>query len=88
VLRTPPNAGGGFSETLKSVRAAMLLRGLTPAEQRLIADLFTKSASDFLNQWFENETVKALFGFDGIVGSYAAPSTPRHRLRAAAPLLR
>ncbi len=27
-------------------------------------------------QWFENETVKAAFAFDGIVGSYAAPSTP------------
>src|SRR4029079_2706945 len=39
-------------------------------------DLFAKSASSFLGQWFESEPVKAAFGFDAVVGKYASPDTP------------
>ena len=34
------------------------------------------SVADFLGRWFESEVVKGAFAFDGIVGNYAAPSTP------------
>lgn len=73
---TPPNAGGGVIELM---RAAWLSRGLArlPVEdKRLVTDLMTKSAADFLGLWFESDVVKAAFAFDGIVGAYAAPSTP------------
>ncbi len=76
VLKTPPNAGGGILELLKGVGLGKKLLGLGLKDQRLVTDLFTKSAADFLDQWFENDTVKATFAFDGIVGAYAAPSTP------------
>jgi phytoene dehydrogenase-like protein len=76
VLRTPPNAGGGLAELAKGAGLARRLYGLDRAGQRLLADLFTRSAADFLDGWFESEVVKAAFAFDGIVGSYAAPSTP------------
>ena len=36
-------------------------------------DLFTRSAGDMLDDWFESDLVKALFGFDAIVGNYASP---------------
>jgi phytoene dehydrogenase-like protein len=39
-------------------------------------DLFVKSARDFLDGWFENDYVKAAFGFDAVVGNYASPDTP------------
>lgn len=74
--RTPPNAGGGWLELLKGAGIGRRVLGLSLEDQRILADLFTKSVSDFLDQWFENAHVKALFAFDGIVGSYAAPSTP------------
>lgn len=73
---TPPNAGGGWLELMKGAGIGRRVLGLSLEDQRLLTDLFTKSASDFLDPWFENEHVKALFAFDGIVGSYAAPSTP------------
>ncbi len=73
---TPPNAGGGWLELLKGAGIGRRVLGLSLEDQRLLTDLFTKSAADFLDPWFENEHVKALFAFDGIVGSYAAPSTP------------
>jgi len=76
VLRTPPNAGGGLLEIVRNLPLGRRLVGLSLDDQRLLVDLFTKSASDFLEPWFESEIVKAAFAFDGIVGSYAAPSTP------------
>lgn len=76
VLQTPPNAGDGMLELLKGAGLGRKFAKLPLQDKRTITDLFTKSATDFLDQWFENETVKAAFAFDGIVGAYAAPSTP------------
>jgi phytoene dehydrogenase-like protein len=74
--KTPPNAGGGWLDVLKGAEIGRRVLGLTLEDQRVLTDLFTKSAADFLDPWFENDHVKALFAFDGIVGSFAAPSTP------------
>lgn len=76
VLRTPPNVGGGIAEWIKGAGIAKRLRGLDVDGWRLVTDLFTKSAADFLDQWFESDIVKAAFAFDGIVGAYASPHTP------------
>lgn len=76
VTETPPNAGGGILELLKGGAAGRRILKLSLDDQRLLLDLFTASASDFLSRWFENDTIKASFAYDGIVGSYAAPSTP------------
>jgi phytoene dehydrogenase-like protein len=76
VLKTPPNAGGGVVEVIKGADLGWRMLGLDLAEKRVLLDLFTKSAADFLDAWFESEVVKAAFAFDGIVGNYAAPSTP------------
>lgn len=76
VLRTPPNAGGGILELIKAGGIGRRLLGLSLDDQRLMVDLFTKSAADFLAEWFESEIVQAAFAFDGIVGAYASPYTP------------
>lgn len=76
VLLTPPNVGGGIVELIRSAGLGRRVVGLDLEDKRLLLDLFTKSATDFLNGWFENDVVKAAFAFDGIVGAYAAPSTP------------
>jgi len=79
VLRTPPNvAAGGWSAALPELmRAGSLgnrLRKLDMVMRRDLLDLFTKSATDILEGWFETPVVQALFGFDSIVGNYASPS--------------
>ncbi len=52
------------------------LRGLSMAGRRALLDLFTKSAADYLDGWFEGDLIKALYGFDAVVGNYASPETP------------
>jgi phytoene dehydrogenase-like protein len=76
IVETPPNAGGGLLELIKAGQVGRRVLKISLSDQRLLLELFTASAADFLDRRFENETVKATFAFDGIVGSYAAPSTP------------
>ncbi len=76
VLATPPNAGGGIAELIKGGMLGRRMMRLGVDEKRTLLDLFTRSAADFLDGWFESDVVKGAFAFDGIVGNYAAPSTP------------
>ena len=78
VLRAPPNIVQGFDlntmhEAINALGTANILRGLTLEQQRTLLDLFARSAGDMLDDWFESDLVKALFGFDAIVGNYASP---------------
>jgi phytoene dehydrogenase-like protein len=81
VLEIPPNLPEGgwrdaLPEMLKSASLARRLGGLDLTGRRDVLDLFAKSAGDWLDGWFESEPIKALFGFDSVVGNYASPYTP------------
>ncbi|MBX9591630.1 MAG: NAD(P)/FAD-dependent oxidoreductase [Hyphomonadaceae bacterium] len=76
VLQPPPNIGGGILELMAGASLGRRLAGLSVADKRVLLDLFTKSAADYLAQWFEDEVVKGALAFDGIVGAYAGPHTP------------
>ncbi|MBV9930972.1 MAG: NAD(P)/FAD-dependent oxidoreductase [Alphaproteobacteria bacterium] len=76
ILRAPPNAGGGLADVLAALRLGGSLRGLDAEQRRDLLDMFAKSAGDMLDRWFETDIVKALFGFDAVVGNYASPYTP------------
>jgi phytoene dehydrogenase-like protein len=73
LLRAPPNAGGGLADILVLLRLGNGLRALSLEDQRHLLDFFTKSAADILERYFSHELVQALFGFDSVVGNYAAP---------------
>jgi phytoene dehydrogenase-like protein len=81
VLRAPPNLVSGVSlrslgELLKLGGLGRSLRSLSDERLRSVYDLFTKSAGDILDRWFEGDLVKALYGFDAVVGNLASPYTP------------
>ena len=81
VLKVPPNVtqGGLFASLPQLFKAGMLGRELSKLsleQQRALLDLFTKSAADYLDRWFEDDAVKALFGFDAVVGTFSSPKTP------------
>ena len=76
LLVAPPNAGGGLGDILAMLKAGRKMAQLSMETQRDLLDFFTKSATEILEQYFENEAVKALFGFDAIVGHFASPNEP------------
>src|SRR5215467_5106120 len=76
LLATPPNVGGGVHALLDAWKVAKRFRALDLAGQRDVLDLFTKSAGDVLDRWFESGPIKAAFGFDAVVGNFASPYTP------------
>jgi len=76
VLETPPNVGGGVRDALAAFHIGRRLKGLDMEARRDLLGLFTRSAADWLGDWFEADPVRAAFGFDAVVGNYASPFHP------------
>jgi phytoene dehydrogenase-like protein len=81
LLKTPPNVvRGEWRSALPQLWRAMQLGGrlrrLDLDMQRELLRVFAASAGDYLDGWFESDPIKAVYGFDGIVGNYASPYAP------------
>ncbi|QAY79114.1 NAD(P)/FAD-dependent oxidoreductase [Sphingosinicella sp. BN140058] len=76
LLRAPPNAGGGLADILSLLKLGNGVRHMDLEGQRVLLDFFTKSAAEILERYFRTDIVKALFGFDAVVGNYASPHAP------------
>ena len=81
VLQTPPNVvAGGWRQALPELLRAARLGGriskLDMSLRRELLQLLAASAGDYLDGWFQSDPIKAVYGFDGIVGNYASPYTP------------
>lgn len=74
----PPNVSDRFvlADWLNSLTVAKQLKSLDMRGRRDLLDLFTKSAGELLDDWFECEPLKAALGWDSIVGNFASPYTP------------
>ncbi len=86
--RDAAQLGGGLPAMLDAWKVAKRFRALDLAGQRDVLDLFTKSAGDVLDRWFESAPIKAAFGFDAVVGNLREPVRAGVGVRAAAPRLR
>ncbi|MGA9341848.1 MAG: NAD(P)/FAD-dependent oxidoreductase [Rhodanobacteraceae bacterium] len=80
-LQPPPNVTEGgwlkaLPEILRAGRIGKRLSALDATLRQDLLDLFSISAAEYLERFFESEPIKAVFGFDGIVGNYASPYTP------------
>ncbi len=78
VLQTPPNRvqAHPIEAVRELIRAGLTARQLTKLgleSERDLLTLFTNSAGQYLDSWFESDPIKAVLGFDGIVGNYASP---------------
>jgi phytoene dehydrogenase-like protein len=81
VLTTPPNVLEGswrvaLPELVRAAKVGGRIRRLDMNLRRELLALFAMSAGDYLDNWFESDPIKAVYGFDGIVGNYASPYTP------------
>ena len=80
-LRPPPNLTSGLNfrhlgELFRTGALANRLRRLPAEHIRILFDLATKSAGEYLDHWFDTDLLKAMHGFDAVVGNYASPYTP------------
>ena len=76
LLETPPADPRRLRDLWGALQLGRHFRKLDAEVQRDIHELFTRSAGDLLDHWFESDAVKALYGFDAVVGNYASPYTP------------
>lgn len=78
VLEAPPNLGGafivqGWRDALAAARLLWQFGRLPDEGKRDLIEVFTKSAGHWLDATFECEPLKAVLGWDAIVGNYASP---------------
>lgn len=69
----PPNGIGDFIDYLK---LAGKLRGLGPREMVGLVKIFTQSAVEFLDEWFESDSIKVTLATDGVIGANGGPRSP------------
>jgi phytoene dehydrogenase-like protein len=80
-LQPPPNVTDGswlkaLPELLRAGRLGKRMKSLDATLRTDLLDLFAISAAEYLDRFFESEPIKAVLGFDGIVGNFASPYTP------------
>ncbi|MGQ0834423.1 MAG: phytoene desaturase family protein [Gammaproteobacteria bacterium] len=73
---TPPTDLRRMRDAWSALTFGNSFRRLPLETQREVHELFTRSAGDLLDPWFESDALKALFGFDAIVGAFQSPYTP------------
>lgn len=75
LLETPPS-GFCVRDMLSLAKSGYRWSQLDWSVRRDTLDFFTKSAGQLLDSWFESDPIKAVLGFDAIVGHFASPYTP------------
>jgi phytoene dehydrogenase-like protein len=76
LLKVPPGGIQAARDLWQLASLGLDLRRLPREAQREVHELFTRSAGDLLDAWFTCDALKALFGFDAIVGAFQSPYTP------------
>jgi phytoene dehydrogenase-like protein len=69
----PPRSPGDFFDYLK---LASKFAGLGARDTIALVKIFTKSAADLLDEWFESEEVKVTLATDGVIGANGGPRSP------------
>jgi phytoene dehydrogenase-like protein len=78
LMETPPDLGSvSLGDLADQVRFALRHRsGMSSRQAADITKLFTMSAADLLDEWFESTELKALISTSGIIGTWAGPEEP------------
>jgi phytoene dehydrogenase-like protein len=75
--KAPPDLWGNSPEdALEVLELAKHLRGLEPTVVHDLVRLLTGSAADFLDDYFDNDLLKAYLASSGIIGSKVGPMSP------------
>lgn len=72
----PPFPPKGLGDLIGYLKLAGKLRGLGPRHMVALVKVFTQSAAEFLDEWFESEQVKVTLATDGVIGANGGPRSP------------
>src|SRR5262249_43758924 len=76
LLTTPPHFPPAAMDLVDYLRLAGKLRGLGAKDIVALIKVFTQSAAEFLDEWFESEQVKVTLATDGVIGANGGPRSP------------
>jgi len=77
LLTTPPQfPPNGPLDLIEYLKLAARLRGLGAKDTVALVKIFTQSAAEFLDEWFESEQVKVTLATDGVIGANGGPRSP------------
>jgi phytoene dehydrogenase-like protein len=77
LLTTPPQfPPRGLGDAIEYLQLAGRMRRLSPRDMVALVKIFTQSAADFLDEWFESEQVKVTLATDGVIGANGGPRSP------------
>src|SRR5437660_1519422 len=76
LLTTPPHFPPAAMDLVDYLRLLGKMRGLGARDIVALVKIFTQSASDFLEEWFESEQVKVTLATDGVIGANGGPRSP------------
>ena len=77
LLETPPPfPPSSVFELAGYLKLAARLRGLPAKDIHALVRIFTQSAADFLDDWFESPEIKVTLATDGVIGANGGPRSP------------
>ena len=77
LLEAPPNVPPRRAADFAALsRLGLRVLRMRPAELGQLARMFTASARDVLDDWFESDELKLALATDGVIGTNGGPSSP------------
>jgi phytoene dehydrogenase-like protein len=76
LLREPPEIGGGLDAILPMLRLGNGLRGLSAEDRHFLIQMFTLSANDLMERWFESEALRQVYAVHCVSSNFASLDAP------------
>ncbi|MGO8868385.1 MAG: phytoene desaturase family protein [Alphaproteobacteria bacterium] len=71
-LREPPDLAGGLDSLLGSLRLGARLRKLSVDDRHFLIQMFTSSACDLAERWFESDAIRQIYTIHCVSSNYAS----------------
>lgn len=75
-IKPPDPASNKPQDLFSLLKTARYVTGLGEENFNMLAKLMTRSAADFVADWFESEPLRATLACSGIIGSHQGPRSP------------
>ena len=76
LLREPPDVGGGLDAVLPILRLGGGLRRLSTDDRHFLMQMFTLSANDLMERWFESEAMRQVYAVHCVSSNFSSLDAP------------